>query len=253
MKEILKLFRDYCLIHRLGPCEIFEESLFLSQNEKNRLLTFENKYKGKRCFVVGNGPSLNKTPLHLIKDEITFAFNGIYKNNFDFKPTFLMATDYRVFKQFSPEFSSFYTDSAFFPYSFKSNIKYSESNYFFKVNRGFHLDKSQNYHFPRFSSDPLTRIYEAPSVIFYCLQLILFMGFDKVYLLGVDFNYSGNTHFDSNYKENCQSWNKPDDILLSQCFELAKLIFEQNDKMIIDLTIDGKLKVFQKGLISEVL
>ncbi len=29
----------------------------------------KDKYKGERVFVVGNGPSLNKTPLYLLKNE----------------------------------------------------------------------------------------------------------------------------------------------------------------------------------------
>ena len=33
------------------------------------------KYHGQRVFLIANGPSLNKTPLHLLKNEITFCMN----------------------------------------------------------------------------------------------------------------------------------------------------------------------------------
>ena len=35
----------------------------------------KNKYQGKRCFILGNGPSLKQQDLTLLKDEITFVSN----------------------------------------------------------------------------------------------------------------------------------------------------------------------------------
>ena len=35
----------------------------------------KNKYMGKRAFLIGNGPSLNKTPLHLLENEVTLCVN----------------------------------------------------------------------------------------------------------------------------------------------------------------------------------
>ena len=49
------------------------------------LKLFKNKYKGKRCFIIGNGPSLKKEDLEKLKDEITRlqseweGFKGKYK------------------------------------------------------------------------------------------------------------------------------------------------------------------------------
>src|SRR3546814_1865686 len=31
---------------------------------------FYNRFKGKRCFIIGNGPSLNKIDLSLLRNEI---------------------------------------------------------------------------------------------------------------------------------------------------------------------------------------
>ncbi len=36
-----------------------------------------NKHEGKRCFIIGNGPSLQKTDLSLLLREITFGLNRI--------------------------------------------------------------------------------------------------------------------------------------------------------------------------------
>jgi len=36
-------------------------------------------HKNKRCFIIGTGPSLNKTDLSLIKNEIIFGVNTLYR------------------------------------------------------------------------------------------------------------------------------------------------------------------------------
>lgn len=43
-----------------------------------RLLELLNKHRGRRCFVVGNGPSLRMADLDRLVNEITFASNRIW-------------------------------------------------------------------------------------------------------------------------------------------------------------------------------
>jgi len=38
---------------------------------------FKDLHHGNRAFLIGNGPSLRDTPLHLLNEEITFALNNI--------------------------------------------------------------------------------------------------------------------------------------------------------------------------------
>ena len=38
---------------------------------------FKNKFDGERVFMIGNGPSLNHTPLEDLNDEYTIAMNKI--------------------------------------------------------------------------------------------------------------------------------------------------------------------------------
>lgn len=40
--------------------------------------SLKNIHQGKRCFVLGNGPSLSDIDLSLLKDEITFTVNDLY-------------------------------------------------------------------------------------------------------------------------------------------------------------------------------
>jgi len=46
------------------------------------LIRFKDIHRGERCFIIGTGPSLNQTNLSLLKDEITFGVNTLYRGNF---------------------------------------------------------------------------------------------------------------------------------------------------------------------------
>jgi hypothetical protein len=41
------------------------------------VLDYKNAHDGERVFLLGNGPSLEITPLHLLEEEITMAMNCI--------------------------------------------------------------------------------------------------------------------------------------------------------------------------------
>ena len=44
----------------------------------DRLQAFKDIHKGKRAFIIGNGPSLKQTDLTKLKNEFTFGLNRIY-------------------------------------------------------------------------------------------------------------------------------------------------------------------------------
>ena len=48
-------------------------------SEPLKLNKLKDVGKGKRCFIIGNGPSLNIGDLEKLNNEITFASNRIYK------------------------------------------------------------------------------------------------------------------------------------------------------------------------------
>ena len=48
------------------------------KNESPRLDLFRNIHKDEDCFIIGNGPSLNKMDLGLLNDYYTFGLNKIY-------------------------------------------------------------------------------------------------------------------------------------------------------------------------------
>ena len=64
-----------------------------------RLRDLRRQYAGKgRCFIIGNGPSLNRTDLTKLRDEVTFGVNGLFLKfeEMGFTPTFYVVEDHLV-------------------------------------------------------------------------------------------------------------------------------------------------------------
>lgn len=61
--------------------DFLEPNKWLSREDKRILLRnreLKDVYKGKRCFILGTGPSLNKCNLDFISDEISIGINSIW-------------------------------------------------------------------------------------------------------------------------------------------------------------------------------
>jgi hypothetical protein len=108
--------------------------------------------------------------------------------------------------------------------------------------------------------DEITReIYEGYTVTYVAMQIAYYMGFSKVFLIGVDHNFKafgnpnekqflqGNdtNHFDPNYFKN-KEWHLPDLKASEFAYHLANSHFASSGRQIYDATVDGKLQVFPK-------
>ncbi len=93
-----------------------------------------------------------------------------------------------------------------------------------------------------------------------CLQLAYCMGFQEVYLIGVDHNFDtkgkanqtitskGNdpNHFSPDYFGKGFRWQLPDLETSERAYRLADQKYLQNGRQIFDATLGGKLSVFPK-------
>lgn len=51
----------------------------LDEIYRPKLRALRERFKGaNRCFLIGNGPSLNQTDLEALSGEVTFAVNGFF-------------------------------------------------------------------------------------------------------------------------------------------------------------------------------
>jgi len=233
--------------------------------DTEELSFFYNRYLGRRCFIIGNGPSLNQCDLSLLKDEYSFAVNSFYYKTREtgFRPTFFVVEDSSVIKENVKEILEYKAPFKFFPSIYKSLHPKQSGTYFFKLNRGFYEKSSPNYAIPRFSQDITEEIYCGQSVTYVNLQLAFFMGFTEVYLIGMDFNYdipvshkrTGDVllsdtddpnHFHKDYFGKGKTWKDPklDRVLMN--YKMAKLVYECAGRRIYNATVGGKLEAFER-------
>lgn len=66
-----------------------------------KIKEIKNIHKGKRYFIIGTGPSLNKTDLNLIKNEIIFGVNTLYRglSRFDISYDYYAISDEVVWRK----------------------------------------------------------------------------------------------------------------------------------------------------------
>jgi len=80
-----------------------------------------------------------------------------------------------------------------------------------------------------------------------CVQMAYYMGFQTVYLLGCDCDYSGQTHYTGSPKKYIDSfWEKKKKPEVFLHYELCRKAFESDGRKIYNSTVGGKLEVFER-------
>ncbi|SLN72220.1 hypothetical protein LOS8367_03685 [Limimaricola soesokkakensis] len=229
------------------------------------LRAFHNKYQGKRCFIIGNGPSLNKHDLSLLEDEYSFGVNSFYYKTREsgFRPTFYVVEDNSVMKENLQEIRNYDAPFKFFPTIYSKLHEKTPNTFFFEMNRGFYEKSSPNYCVPRFSTDASRVLYCGQSVTYINLQLAFYMGFTEVYLIGMDFDYiipeshsrNGDVltsdsddpnHFHKDYFGKGKTWKDPKLERVLANYKMADLAFSSVGRKIYNATKGGKLEQFER-------
>ncbi|MGV6830387.1 MAG: 6-hydroxymethylpterin diphosphokinase MptE-like protein [bacterium] len=230
-----------------------------------QLQLLKDKFKGKRCFIVGNGPSLNKCDLSLLKDEYSFAVNGIFykTKEMGYRPNFYMVEDNHVVYDNIKEINKYKCDYKFFPANYKNIIIPDENTIFIPADLGFYREYHPYFCKPRFSKDVSSEIFTGQSVTIMQLQMAYHLGFAEVYLIGMDFSYAlpestkvegvnytsqedDPNHFHPDYFGKGKKWHDPklDRVLMN--YKKCKEEFEADDRKIYNATVGGKLEIFER-------
>jgi hypothetical protein len=217
-----------------------------------RLDKIKNIHSGQRCFILGNGPSLNQTDLSLLEGEITFGLNRIYLlfPQMGFPTKYLVSINTLVLEQCA-------RDIAALP--LQKFITWRGRQWFGRDDDIVFLDT--DYTPPAdFSRDVSGRVFEGSTVTYVALQLAFHMGFEQVILVGVDHNFAvqgtpnqvvvskegDQSHFSPDYFGEGFRWQLPDLEASESAYRLAKLAYESAGRQVLDATIGGKLTVFDK-------
>lgn len=168
-----------------------------------KVRTFSKKNEGKRCFIIGNGPSLTIEDLEKLKKEYTFASNSIYAlyEHTDWRPVYYCAGDPIFCKEMMSEKETLMRllegCKAAFTSVVGEGIQYRNDADMEKLYYMYRLSEKYDNGWPKFSKDCSKGIYLGGSVTYDMLQLAVYMGFQEIYLLGMDFNYSVERHNDN--------------------------------------------------------
>ena len=225
-------------------------------NYLQKTLQFSHKYEGKRCFIIGNGPSLSKDDLDTlyINDEITFASNRVYKMYpiTNWRPSFYSVCDKDLYIDNSGIIDNLDNTIKFIPLDLISSVNNKEQYYYY-LRYPFKLLKK----YPKFSSDFSKKFGEGNTVTYHLLQIAVCMGFKEIYLLGCDFSYNigideaGNIVRNDNQKnypwnEESVLYNVPNLQSNLYAYTAARNYCDNNDIKIYNATRGGKLEVFRR-------
>ena len=156
------------------------------------IVAFKNLYRNRRCFIIGNGPSLAIQDLNRLENEITFACNSIYAlyKKTKWRPTYYCVNDSLVVRTITmPENVGRIQGQYKYLFSGISHWKHFkelENVVFFNTKFGICDDKKC----AKFSDDANKTIYVVGTIAYLMIQLAIYMGFSKIYLLGMDFSFS---------------------------------------------------------------
>ena len=219
------------------------------------LKRFKNIHKGKRCFIIGTGPSLNKTNLSLLKDEICFGVNTLYRglDSFGIKCQYWAASDLTIINNHNRNILQNLDTTLFICHHDGNKIKREENDKCKEVySLRFIGGMSEN---EQFSTDPSNGVFHGNTVIIdICLQVAYFMGFSKVYLIGCDSDYSGMHRFDGLSSDvEMTSAIQGDFSNIFKAYKICKNFYETNGREIINCTVGGKLEIFKRQTLEEVM
>ncbi len=220
--------------------------LFMFDSRK-RLSSLRNIHSGKRCFIIGNGPSLRKEDLQKLyqQREYTFACNSLINlfDEFNFYPTYYFVQDNKVLLNNKEKISTL-----------KGNV-FIKSHY----SKRYHIP-GVTYYNMLFKQNPIgfshniqNVVYSGQTVAYSMIQFAAYMGFTEIYLLGIDCSYSINNNkvtSDSYCNKKMFDPKKPHNLpevdIMLQSFEQAQKSCEQSGIHIYNAARGGKLEIFPR-------
>jgi hypothetical protein len=174
----------------------------LARNER-----FRDVHRGRRCFVIGNGPSLASQDLTPLAGEITFAMNAFWKHPLvdRIRPTYFCMADPLYFdgspvsRTFLANASRLLTDSTIFvPTAARTDIE------------AMNLPPDRTHCFLQQGAlgdatitdiDFTHSVPAVQSVSQAAIELALFMGCSPIYLLGLDHDWLSHLGADRHFYE----------------------------------------------------
>lgn len=194
MSDVLNL-KPYLLKKQLSHSlfsflNVFPDSV-LARNKE-----LKDKYKGKKCFILGSGPSIKKEDLGVLEGQIVMTQNNFHMHDqIDvLKPKFHVVVPKYQSKSFDNDWIEWIKDmEEKLPddclYFFGKNTKYLIDSKTNMGDRTYYINQGLNpLYLNKTNCDISKRIMNVPSAITQCLMTAVYMGFSNIFLLGMDLN-----------------------------------------------------------------
>lgn len=228
----------------------------IRDNNASKISEIRGIHKGKRAFIICNGPSLKAKDLDKIEvnQDISFASNKIDKffTQTKWRPTYYTVMDegyqYRLLETMNtiPAKIKFFRKE-----SFITTRKVKGNCIFIDTNGDRKLLKE-----PMFSENCTEVLYTIATVTYAMLQLAVHMGIKEIYIIGCDNAYGIEKDKDGNIiQKNIQSYfegSNQNDVIavaiweMNIAYQFARKYADAHGIKIYNATRGGYLEVFER-------
>lgn len=257
MKKIKRIFASFqARIIQPSMQEHFERTRYGKEIAKYR-----GAYQGKRCFLVGNGPSLKAEDLTklYVHDEITFAFNRIY-NIFQetyWRPSFYISQDEKMLLGCVDIVDRLELPVKFVPIQL---YWYHDINIHDAVYFNMNWKQAEDPKDFSFSDDVSHEIASSDTGMYTAVQMAVYMGFSEIYFIGVDHHFrisqnnkgeiiidnSVKDYFSDKYNLDKENLYIPNTEKSTRTYIAMKEHCDKRGVKVYNATRGGKLEVFPR-------
>jgi hypothetical protein len=242
------------LLHKLGILvkNVFDLSRILSRYKNQKISKFKDRHKGEKCFIVATGPSLRMEDLDILKQygERSIGVNRIYLafEQTQWRPDYYIVCDMYCIEESEDEIKRISVENKFVADTYPKFWEHEVPDNIYKYHGHFSYTENR---LPAFSDDITCGMYQCGTVTYDALQLAVYLGFRKIYLLGVDFDFSADykaksNHFTDNYYSEKSRTAYFERELQMKAYLAAKEYAEAHGIKIYNATRGGKLEVFER-------
>jgi hypothetical protein len=215
-----------------------------------QLAALRHAHRGDSCAILGNGPSLAAIDPDQLSGATTFSLNRgyLFWRKRDRGPSYFVAVNDLVIEQFHEEIAMMKCP-LFVPWIYRDRFAHVPNAIFVQLRTE-----------QRFVTDVRAGVAPCGTVTVAALQLAFHMGFQRVYMLGVDHRFAPGgaphetvrqrgadpNHFRDDYFGEGVRWHRPALGQSERGYELARYAFEAAGRTVLNATPGSALEVFPR-------
>jgi hypothetical protein len=176
----------YRIWHRAFIAPLRERQI---RSSLSYIASLKDRHRGKRGFVIGNGPSLRLADLERIGSEVSIASNKIYLafEKVAWRPTYFTIVDDMIWERSQAELARHGLVPIVTSYLRSKPTPHHVVRYLGDAPDDWLSGKGD-----RFSADLTSGFYGGRTVTYENLQLAMHLGLDPIIIVGCDHHYPGD-------------------------------------------------------------